>query len=164
MLVVWLLTGIWHGTGYAFIAWGLIYFCMLSFERYVIKPDKLKALPAYGWRIVSLLIVNFNWVLFSHSGIKTGIRYCLGMIGIYYRNNLCAVTDVRLIREYGLYLLLGMIFSTPIAKYFEVRIQSNKTLSKCYVLVMPVIYAAIFIWALSFIMLGYHNPFMYQKF
>lgn len=60
LLIVWLLTGIWHGAGYAFICWGLVYFFMLLIERYIVKPKRLNRCTGLLWRIITLLVVNFN--------------------------------------------------------------------------------------------------------
>ena len=163
LLVVWLLTGIWHGAGYAFICWGLVYFLALLIERYIIKPKRLNKFCGLLWRIITLLVVNFNWVLFSHETLKDGLRYCLGMTGFYYHNPVFSALDVRYLREFGLYLALGIVFSTPVVSLVRSRI-NNKYLDKVTTVVAPVLYALLFIWALSFLMLGFHNPFMYLKF
>ena len=44
LFVVWLLTGIWHGASWNFIAWGLVYFVILVLEKFVIKPESMKPL------------------------------------------------------------------------------------------------------------------------
>lgn len=164
LLVVWVLTGIWHGTGLAFVAWGLVYFFMLVLERYVIKPQRLGKPLAAVWRVVTLMVVNFNWVLFSHSSLRAGLRYCTRMVGVYGFTEWANMTDVRILREYGVYLLLGIVFSMPAAE--AVRGKLGKTLPGQRVLkiVMPVAYLAVFLWGLSFVLLGFHNPFMYQQF
>ena len=162
LLIVWLLTGIWHGTGYAFICWGLVYFLMLVIERYIIKPARLNKLSGLLWRTVTLLVVNFNWVLFSHEKLKDGLKFFAGMFG-FYHNPLCSASDIRYLREFGLFLLLGIIFSCPVSDFFGNGIE-NKKIRKAASAVMPVIYIFLFVWALSFLLLGYHNPFMYQNF
>lgn len=164
LLIVWVLTGIWHGAGYAFIAWGLVYFLMLVLERYIIKPNRLGMVGSILWRIVTLLIINFNWVLFSHEGLKTGLNYCLQMIGLYHKNDLMVATDIRLLREYGLYLLLGIVFTTPIAKLLEFKVESENRLKSISAIVIPILYLLALMWGMSFVMLGFHNPFMYQQF
>lgn len=164
LLIVWILTGIWHGAGYTFIVWGLVYFVMLVIERYMVRPNQLNRIGKWIWRIVTLLIINFNWVLFSHAEIKEGIQYCLGMIGIYYKNAYFAPADSRSLREFGLYIVLGIIFSIPIEKMFVEKISKNRMASNATAIVLPIVYIAIWIWALSFSVLGFHNPFMYQKF
>ena len=163
LLVVWILTGIWHGAGYTFVVWGLIYFFMLLIERYIIKPARLKKKPAFLWRVFTLLVINCNWVIFSHGTLKEGINYCLGMIG-YYGNEFAASTDVRLIREYGVYLALGVALSIPIEKCMSKKIHDSKAACTVYSYIMPIVYVLLFLWAISFALLGYHNPFMYQQF
>lgn len=165
LLVVWILTGMWHGSGWEFIVWGLLYFTMLVLERYLIKPNRFGKIMSIIWRVLTLLIINFNWVIFSHQeGIQFGLQYCLRMIGVYQNDILTNVTDIRLLREYGIYLFLGIIFSTPIAKIIGTKLQQNRLYEKLSVILVPSLYLLAFIWALSFVMLGFHNPFMYQQF
>ena len=163
LLIVWLLTGIWHGAGFNFIFWGLVFFVMLIFERYVIKVKQLESVPALLWRIFTLVVINFNWVIFSHGTLKEGVQYCLGMIG-YYGNDFVAKTDIRLVREYGIFLFLGVFFSMPIS-YFIQKKSENKTMFGTIIsIVTPIVYGIMFLWAISYALLGYHNPFMYQQF
>ena len=163
LLIIWLLTGIWHGAGYSFICWGLIYFLMLLIERYIVKPKRLNSFCGLLWRIVTLLVVNFNWVLFIHESLKYGIRYCLGMLGVFYHNPIFSLVDIRYFREYGLYIIIGIMFSIPITDWLKKR-NSSSFVTNVSTIVVPICYIILFIWALSFIVLGFHNPFMYQKF
>ena len=164
LLVVWVLTGIWHGNGLAFVAWGLVYFFMLMLERYVIKPQRLGKPLALVWRAVTLLVVNFNWVLFSHSSLRAGLRYCARMVGVYGFTGWADVTDVRILREYGVYLLLGIVFSMPAAEAARGRLEKTLPGQRVLKTVVPLAYMAAFLWGLSFVLLGFHNPFMYQQF
>ena len=59
LLIVWLLTGLWHGASWSFVAWGLGYFGMLVVEKFVIKPEKRSLVFGVIWRIVTLVCVNF---------------------------------------------------------------------------------------------------------
>ena len=64
MLIVWALTGIWHGASWNYILWGLYFFVFLVLERFVLKKV-LERLPrAVGW-IYAMLVVYFGWVLFK---------------------------------------------------------------------------------------------------
>ena len=163
LLIVWILTGVWHGAGYNFIAWGIIYFVMLIIEKYIVKPNALNKTFRIIWRIFTLIIINFNWVLFSHASFIKGISYLYGMIG-GYNNVPFSAFDVRLLREYGIYLLLGAIFSVPIQQYIEDKANKNKFASNITEIAFPMLYALLFIWALSFSILATHNPFLYQNF
>ena len=164
LLVVWTLTGMWHGTGMAFITWGLVYFTMLVVEKYIVKPDRLGKITSVLWRIITLCVINFNWVLFSHSSLSSGIKYCMGMIGVYWHNTFVNAGDIHYLREYGLYLVIALIFSTPIAGTIGDKLQSDDRTMKAVTIITPILYVLAFVWGLSFALLGFHNPFMYQQF
>ena len=63
MLVVWLLTGLWHGAAWNFILWGLYYFLFLMLER-LIGRERLQRVPGILRRPAVLLIVLAGWILF----------------------------------------------------------------------------------------------------
>ena len=76
MLVVWLLTGIWHGANFTFIFWGLGYFVLLVMEKYLLKPSERKSrILKIFWQIVTLLCVNWGWVMFNSPSLKSGLRF-----------------------------------------------------------------------------------------
>ena len=162
LLVVWLLTGLWHGVTLNFIIWGLIFFFALIFERYVLKLKERKSITQVIWRIISLLIINFNWVIFNNTDWKSALAYCKGMLGM--NGTLMVSTEFyRYTREYGIYLLLGVLFSMPIIPYVTKTIRKHDKYG-VFEIVSPIALVLALIWAVSFIMLGSHNPFLYQQF
>lgn len=79
MLVVWLLTGVWHGADWAFIIWGLGYFVLLVGEKYF---PALKQIDQKWYRsIYTLFFVNLLWVPFRAANINHACTYILGMFG-----------------------------------------------------------------------------------
>ena len=62
LLIVWFLTGMWHGAGWNFILWGLYYFVFLALEKFLIPG--LQRLPAFFAHLYTLVVVFFGWVLF----------------------------------------------------------------------------------------------------
>lgn len=164
MLVVWLLTGIWHGANFTFIFWGLGYFVLLTVEKYLLKPSERKSkVLRFLWQVVTLLCVNWGWVIFNSPSLKSGLRYCLSMLGVYVHSFSWDVNMQRYLREYGIYLVLGILFSTPILKKLEEKAGNTKAAAVQRIAV-PVIYGIIFLWAVSFLILGAHNPFIYFNF
>lgn len=161
LFIVWLLTGIWHGANFTFIVWGLGYFILLVIEKYIVKPEKRSSyIIRLFWQIFTLACVNFGWVIFNSSGVVKGIKYCLAMIGFY---GVPAAVDSEIIyymREYGFFILTGILFSTPIMK------KLNQLLDKslCGGITVSVCYGLVFLWAVSFLILGSHNPFIYFNF
>lgn len=164
MFIVWLLTGIWHGANYTFIIWGLWYFILLVVEKYIVKPERIKSfILANLWRIVTLIAVNFGWVIFNSANWWKGLRFCLAMVGGY--GNGFAVDDflVRYCREYGFFVCIAVVFSTPIAKVVKRKIENSK-IEKVCALAVPFAGVILFLWAISYIILGVHNPFIYFNF
>ena len=162
LFIVWLLTGLWHGASFAFILWGLSYFAFLLIERYIIKPDKRRFMVRVFWRVVTLLVINFNWVIFHIPSWRAGFSYCKAMIGVgnnYFVNG----AFYRYLREYSIYMVLGVIFATPLVSKIASRLEKHDKYG-ITVIIYPVVVCIIFIWALSFSMLGVHNPFIYQQF
>ena len=80
ILVVWLLTGIWHGAGWNFVLWGLYFGFWLLAEKLWLQPY-LIWLPNSCRYIYTLTIVFLGWVLFSHDNITEGWHYLTGMFG-----------------------------------------------------------------------------------
>lgn len=161
MAVVWILTGLWHGAAYSFIVWGFMYFAALVVEKYVIKPDEKRSIVFRAvYRVAILLYINLGWIIFNADGIRKGISYCFSLGG-YYGNPLVDGTLIRMLREYGAFLILGLIFATPAAKVLSKRVATNPFMDRFLV---PIGYLAVFMWALSFLILGAHNPFIYFNF
>lgn len=160
LFAVWFLTGLWHGANYTFIVWGLLYFVMQLLEKFIIKPQRLHGAVAAVWRIVTLLTVNFAWVLFNSADIASAGQYIAGMLGMRSLPLLDA-SLLGLLREQGAWLLLGVVFSTPVAALVGARCRCNRWMDK---LVLPIAEMAVFLFAASFVVMGAHNPFIYFNF
>ncbi len=163
LFVVWILTGIWHGAAYTFIAWGLMYFFFVAIEKYFIKPMNKPKIVKIIWRIIVLLIVNFGWVLFNSKGLHSAYNYILAMLG-NYNNSLIDSASIRILREFGIYLILGIIFSTPIIKNLDNMVFKREKINVIKKYLFMIMIFIIFFWAISFLALGSHNPFIYFNF
>ena len=164
IFVVWCLTGIWHGANYTFAAWGLGYFLLLVIEKYLVRPEKRKnRIVRAFWRVITLLCVNFGWVIFNSAGIRSGIKYCLAMLGLYGVPASVDPAIIRYAREYGIYILAGIVFATPVMKLLREK-TANGQYADFAGIAVPVLYGVMFMWAVSFIILGAHNPFIYFNF
>ncbi len=159
LFAVWFLTGLWHGANYTFIAWGLMYFVMQILEKYLIKPQTLQGGWKWIWRIITLLTVNFGWVLFNSLSLSDAMRYIAGMLGLRGLP-LYNAPVAFILREYGVFLALGFLFATPIAAVCGCKIRKKKW--STYLL--PMGEMVVFLWAVSFVVLGAYNPFIYFNF
>lgn len=77
MLAVWLLTGIWHGADWAFVLWGLGYFVLLVFEKYVFPAKKISG-TVFG-HVYALFFINLLWVPFRAGNLGLAAKYLGGM-------------------------------------------------------------------------------------
>lgn len=166
LFVVWLLTGIWHGANFTFIIWGLVYFVVLVFEKFVLKISNRNALCKCLWRIMTLGIIILNWVIFNSTDLSGAFQYIGAMFGVGCRYVLWDEGVIRAFREYGIYLIAAAVFSMPIAPYLRRKLENcqYKFIPKICIALVPFIYACMFLWATSFLILGSHNPFIYFNF
>ena len=82
MLVVWALTGLWHGANWNFVLWGVYNFVLLSIEKQIMP--QLEELPDRLRNFLTMLVVLFGWVLFSHTDfaeLGMAIKAMLGFSG-----------------------------------------------------------------------------------
>ena len=164
LFVVWFLTGLWHGASWSFVAWGLGYFVLLFIEKFIVKPSKRNCVLKAFWQLLTLISVNFGWVIFNSVGISMGLKYCFGMLGHYSTNWVIDSDVIYFLREYGVYMLMGIAFAMPVAGMISARIEKFESLKKIKLIALPVGYGIVFLWAVSFLILGMHNPFIYFNF
>lgn len=81
IMIVWLLTGIWHGAGWNFLLWGVYFGLLLLLEKLVLKRYLVK-LPAFFQHSYAMLLVFFGWVLFAHDDMAAGALYLKQMLGL----------------------------------------------------------------------------------
>lgn len=162
LAVVWVLTGIWHGANDTFIIWGFMYFIALAFERKCIRPEDRSGMFQVVYRVLTLLYINFAWVIFHAKDLSGGLRYWMAMLGANVRLGLVDSSTISFFKEYAAFLILGLLFATPIASMIRQK-GSNKT-GIMFKVAIPVLYLGAFLWAISFLVLGAHNPFIYFDF
>lgn len=164
LLIVWILTGIWHGSSWNFVVWGLGYFAAISFERLTGLPDRFKHKWAKTiYRIISLLFINFQWVIFNSNNILSGLGFIKRMI-ICPQNDLADLRTLFLLRNYGIFILIAVILCFPLVPWLDKRLKNRKTAHNIFKAVVTVIVIFAFVWSLSFVAVGLNNPFAYGNF
>lgn len=118
LLVVWALTGLWHGASWNFVIWGLYFFIILSVEKQIMPM--LEQLPNAARRAITLFLVLISWVIFSHEnlgdlGSALGAMIGLGgfaSAGIWTKLlNTLPLLLVCILGSTGIPRMIGMIFS-----------------------------------------------------
>ena len=155
ILVVWTLTGFWHGAAWNFMLWGFFYGLVLLVEKYVLK-GVLEKLPAPVCHLYTMIIVIIGWVFFSQPSFGATFSYLGSMFGIgtALANGAC----VQFIRTALVPLILGAVCATPWPwKKFQQLQESKRVL--CVVLQV-----ALFVLCISFLVFDSYNPFLYFRF
>lgn len=156
IFIVWLLTGIWHGAKWTYIVWGMMYFVLLCVERILNLSGQKSWL---GWIYTVFFFIAGN-VVFRSENVTGALKYLLAMFNIH-TTGLLDEKAVYYFAEYKMFLLIGMAAALPIAVWL--RAQSGRR-GAWIERLRPVWCVAVFLVALSFIVKGGYNPFIYFDF
>lgn len=160
LMVVWFLTGLWHGAAWNFVAWGLYYGIILIIEKYILSPV-LDKLPSVVRHIYSIVLVVIGWVLFFSPSLGGAARY-LGMMfgagahGVADRESLYLLTT-----NLVLWIIL-IIGSTPLTDVRYQHMLRRKNWNTT--LLNGIVYAVLFILCIAYLVTETYNPFLYFRF
>ena len=158
MLVVWALTGLWHGANWNFILWGLYYFLLLLTEK-LLGKKLLEKIPTILRHAGTLFLVLLGWVLFRIEDMNqlgqvfAGMFTCTGGMATYLAGHHDAL--------YPLYLLIpACVCCLPVSSWLEKKLPQGVAASFLRTA------ADIALFALCvFMLLGStYNPFIYFRF
>lgn len=163
--IVWILTGLWHGAAWTFIAWGVWFGVLLLCEKYVWSGLLQKVPKGLGY-IYAMLAVVLSWVLFRSETLSYARAYIATMFGAG-ENALWCKTFLFQLRQYIPYVLLCLIGIFPIKTRLENLLQANPNYAICKLLLAwgPKLLAMLAL-GLSYMKLstGSFNPFIYFQF
>ena len=156
ILLVWMLTGFWHGAAWNFILWGLMFAVLLLIEKWVPALQKLPAILRHGY---VLLLVCISFVLFNAASLSQAASDLGGMFGFL---NLPAVNGITLyyLRSYALLFLLGILGATPLVKKTARRIGETKLAE----ILEPVVLIVLLGLCTAYLVDGSFSPFLYFRF
>lgn len=152
LFIVWILTGIWHGANWTFIAWGIYFYILIVIERIMNINSHLGTAS----RIYTLFSVVIGWVLFRSQNINFAIQYYKSMFDF---NFIFDYKFIMYISEYGLFLVLGILFSTNLINRISSRFDNR---FKYYLSTLSLI--LIFLISIMYLVKGSYNPFIYFNF
>ena len=159
LLIVWSLTGFWHGAGWNFVMWGLYYFAILFIEKlFLLKA--LDKLPKFFRHVYALLLIVIGWVIFASDDVSVLLPYLGSMFGA---NGAIGGMDVYTLLTKAVLIIICCIASTELPKRLFVT-AAGKMNEKAAFAVKSVLTLALL--ALSFVFLigDSYNPFLYFRF
>ena len=162
MAVVWLLTGLWHGAAWTYVAWGGMMLVLLAGEKYCWGRG-LSRLPGPVQHLYTIVLVVFSMVMFRSSGIGYGLSYFRSMVGLGGRPDGQAVYYLL---EYWPEWIACVLASLPVKVWVQRSLERREGLLPALTLEWGPKIAALGLLGLSYTKLatGSFNPFIYFQF
>lgn len=123
LLIVWGLTGLWHGAAYNFVLWGLYYGLLLILEKFVLKKF-LDRLPSFVQHIYTLFIIIIGWGLFYFTDVGQLGEFMVDLFN--FGNGICGDQAFNLIMSNLPMLIIAAVASTPLAKMLYTRFEHRR--------------------------------------
>ena len=123
LLIVWGLTGLWHGAAYNFVLWGLYYGLLLILEKFVLKKF-LDRLPSFVQHIYTLFIIIIGWGLFYFTDVGQLGEFMIDLFN--FGNGICGDQAFNLIMSNLPMLIIAAVASTPLAAMLYNRFEHTR--------------------------------------
>lgn len=123
LLIVWGLTGLWHGAAYNFVLWGLYYGFLLILEKFVLKKF-LDRLPSFVQHIYTLFIIIIGWGLFYFTDVGQLGEFMVDLFN--FGNGICGDQAFNLIMSNLPMLIIAAVASTPLAAMLYNRFEHTR--------------------------------------
>ena len=155
IMVVWILTGLWHGAEWNFIIWGIYFGILLIIEKLFLLK-KTEKIPKFLKVIYTLFFVMVSFIIFNGNEIIENIK---GLFGI---GNISVISkeSIYYLKSYFIVILIGIIGATPIMK----NIVKKEKIKKFTNILEPIYLFSILLLSTSYIIDGSFNPFLYFRF
>ena len=159
LLLVWLLTGLWHGANYTFIAWGLMYYVLLVFEKQTGLPRKGGRILKVFKHIYAMFFVVIGRVLFRAPSIGSAARYLRYMFGLA-SNVLSDPSSAAWLKQNAVMLAVGIVLCTPVFRVIGEKTKNSSAAGWIKVIGLFLI----FVLSVASLVNSSYNPFIYFNF
>ena len=160
ILVVWFLTGLWHGADWTFVIWGLYFGVILLLEKLVLGRS-MKKWPAVLGHIYALVIINLSWVIFSAGDVTLMWQnFCAGLGG--FHNPFADATFVYYLGTDLVLIIVCIFCSTPLVSQGISRL--CKLWNRKGQWIAALLYALLLTACVAYLVNATYNPFLYFRF
>ncbi|MBQ6397183.1 MAG: MBOAT family protein [Oscillospiraceae bacterium] len=157
LLVVWGLTGLWHGAAWNFVLWGLYFGVLLILERFVFKTILEKTPGAIRW-LLTFVIAVIGWVIFYYTDLPALGQHLCALFGVGI-SGLSDAAAAAVVRKYTVYPLVAWLLSLPVVPAVAAKLP--RRLRSALALVFSVVLLGA---SLLFLVGQSYNPFIYFRF
>lgn len=161
ILIVWCLTGIWHGASWNFVIWGVLFGIILLVEKLFLKKY-LDKIPNSIKRIYTLFIVMISFIIFSSNNMLDAINNIIGLFNI--KNGLFDIYSINILKNNLILIIISIILSTPLLNNLVYKMNNNKRIHNILNILEPIILICLLIISTAYIIDSSYNPFLYFRF
>ena len=166
IMIVWFLTGLWHGASWNFIVWGGYFAVLLALEKLFLYKW-LQKLPGWLAHVYTMVLVLISWVIFAFDRLPEGIQYLKTMLGL---GNATFYNDetLYLLTSYYVIFILLIVACTSFPKRYAIRVSEWMNQQKAGVMVDALLknlyLIVILVVVVAFLVDASYNPFLYFRF
>ncbi|MEG1311771.1 MAG: MBOAT family O-acyltransferase, partial [Romboutsia sp.] len=160
LLIVFFVTGLWHGSSWNFIIWGLWHGLFIVLERLVKNKNWYIKTPSFIKWAITILIVMIGWVFFNSTTMNDAFNYLLIMFGFVKKEIITFEISYYMNLRVILWIIVSIILSTPLISNISKKYASNKYFEVIKTLVL----AIILIVSIIFMVNSTYSPFIYFQF
>ena len=162
ILIVWFLTGIWHGAAYNFILWGLFIGVFLVIEKLWLSKY-ISKLPKVLRNIYVLFIIMISFIMFNAGSINEAFFNIKGLFGLnkeVFINNY----TIYYLKSYLIVLIIAIFGATPLFKNIIEKLKKSKCLNKIINILEPIFLVILLLFVTAYLIDSSYNPFLYFRF
>ena len=160
LMIVWFLTGLWHGASWNFVMWGMYYGILLIIEKFMIG-DRLEKVPGMFRHLYSLLFVMIGWVFFFSPTLGFAWKYLGVMFGVGAKTVVDSMGIYLLITNLALFAIAAVGSTAKVHEIFGRIVYGGY---KVRAVLACVIYAGMFLLSIAYLVTETYNPFLYFRF
>ncbi|MCB5856245.1 MBOAT family protein [Flavonifractor plautii] len=161
ILVVWMLTGFWHGAAWNFVVWGLMFAVLLIMEKLWLLKPLSKCRPLAHLYVVFFVVISF--VIFNAENMGQALSDIGGLFGAG-GIPLVSAEAVYCLRSFALVLILAALGATPLLRNGLVRLSQYPTAGKVLNALEPFTLFVLLLVMTGYLVDGSFNPFLYFRF
>lgn len=161
LLIVWGLTGLWHGASWNFILWGLYFGIIIIAEKLFLGKYLEKLNPIISI-IYTFVLVVLGWVLFDTNNLTDSLQYYKAMF--YGDGNILDSFALFQLKNYGMIFIFCILGCGGLLGKILKKIQLSEIVSKVINYAMPLVQIAVMLVCTAYLVDASYNPFLYFRF
>lgn len=161
IIIVWFLTGFWHGASYNFITWGLYFSILLIIEKFILKKF-LKNHKLFGF-FYTIFFVIISFVIFNGNNMSIPIKNLKIMFGLT-KTHIYNKEILYYLKSYKNIIFISILASTPYPKIIIEKLKKNRKSNNLILFLEPIYLLVLLILVTIFLIDASFNPFLYFRF